>query len=486
MRKVYLVLVMTLVIALGFAAPSPAADNPAMGMETFEEVLENIQSLHLNEPDPGDLLEGAIDGLINSLKDPYTEYMSPGELEKFNETINGDYAGVGIQLEPGEHYPKAIGTIKNTPAEKAGIMPLDLIIKVDSADIFDQPLGEVVQKIRGPEGTKVRLTIRRAGAGDFELELVRANINNPTVSWQVLEDSSGYIRINSFGSNTFKEFEQALAGLKEQGATGLILDLRDNPGGLLETAVEIAGAFVGPGQVAVSTVDRHGDRDVHRTEGAPAGAGLRVVALINQYSASASEILAGALQDHHAATLVGSQTYGKGTVQIVKPLDAGGALKLTVAKYLTPGNREINGTGLSPDYQVTTPALQALAARRLLTPAPNTLQLELGQTVALVRGETVQMRQSMLQYNGTIYLPLRFTFEALGYRVDWQPADGSVKISGYGYDAVYCTRDGECSQSAPGVAPLLTKDGEAFIPLAELGNFGINYLTDGSKIFIDK
>lgn len=485
MRKGYLVLVMALVIALCFNVPSFASDNPAPDLETLIEVMENVQSFHLNKPDPGTLLQGAIDGLINALDDPYTEYLSPRDLEEFNVSLNGNYVGVGIHLQPGEHYPQVIDTIKDTPAEKAGVRPLDRIVKVDGADTFEQPLGEVVQKIRGPEGTKVRLTIRREGTGDFELVLVRAGINNPTVSRQVLADGSGYMAIHSFGQNTPEEFKKALSDLKRQGASGLVLDLRDNPGGLLDTAVQIAGAFIEPGQVAVSTVDRNGEREVYRTQGPPAGKGMRVVVLVNRYSASASEILAGALQDHHAATLVGSPTYGKGTVQIVAPLDAGGALKLTVAQYLTPRDREINGTGLSPDYQVITPALQLPAAQRLLTPpGPNTLRLELGQTEALVNGATVQMKQSMLQYNGTIYLPLRFTFEALGYRVDWQPADSSVKVTGYGSEAVYGTGAGGGNGS--GAAPLLIKEGEVFIPLAELGNFGINFWMDGNKIFINQ
>lgn len=482
MRRANIVLAVTLALVLCFTAPSFASGSPAAGLDTFVEVLENVHGYHLNKPDQGVLLQGAIDGLINSLDDPYSEYLPPRELEEFNRALDGEYTGVGIQLEPGEHYPTVIGTIKGSPAAEAGVRPRDRIIKVDGTDTFDLLLSGIVQKIRGPEGAKVRLTIRREGTGDFELELVRAGINNPTVSRRVLADGSGYIQIHSFGKNTSNEFNKALAELRQQGALGLILDLRDNPGGLLETAVQIAGAFIEPGQVVVSTLDHSGAREVYRTKGTPAGAGMRVMVLVNQYSASASEILAGALQDHHAATVIGSQTFGKGTVQVVTPLNTGGALKLTVSKYLTPRDREINGAGLSPDCQVITPALQVIAARRLLTPpGQNEVILELEKTDALVDGEPVQIKQSVLKYNGTIYLPLRFTFEALGFRVDWQPADLSVKVSGYGSDAVYCAGPGGCNQATP----LLIIEGETFIPLNELGNFGINARIDGEKIFIN-
>ncbi|OPX90557.1 MAG: putative CtpA-like serine protease [Pelotomaculum sp. PtaB.Bin104] len=485
MRKVYLVL--ALVAALCFNLPAFAADSAGIGIETFSEILEDIESLHLSKPDQAELLQGAVDGMIDSLEDPYTEYLAPRELEDFNDSINGNYAGVGIQLEPGEQYPQAVGTIKGTPAEKAGVLPGDLILKVDGVDTLEQPLGEVVQKIRGPEGTQVRLTIRRQSTADFELVLVRANINNPTVSWEVLADGAGYIRVNSFGNNTAEEFREALDGLLQEGADSLILDLRDNPGGLLDTAVQLAGEFLDPGQVVVSTADRDSDRKVYRTKGKPAAKGLETVVLVNQYSASASEILAGALQDYNAAILAGSRTYGKGTVQMVVPLEAGGALKLTIAEYRTPLDRKIAGTGLSPDYQVITPALQLLSAQRLLKPAgPNTLILENVNNEALVNGETVQTKQSMLQYNGTIYLPLRFALEALGYRVDWQAADSSVKVTGHGTSAVYCTGEGECTGTVAGAAPLLTKDGAVYIPLAGLGDLGINYRSEDGKVYIEK
>lgn len=491
MRKTTLLaLILAFVLTFSIAGPSLAAENAAIGAETFDEILNHIQTLHINNPDSDTLIRGAIEGLIDSLNDPYTEYMPPAELKDFNGSLDGDYVGVGMQLQPGEKYPKVIDTIENTPAREAGIKSGDLVIKVDGIDVSTEPLGKVVQKIRGPEGTKVRLTIRRDGTEDFEIELARANINTPTVNGKILDDGIGYIRINSFGAHTAGEFRKTLVGLTQQGATKLILDLRDNPGGILQAAVRISGNFIDPGQIVVSTVNRNGKRLEYRTEETPIGKGVPVAVLVNHNSASAAEILAGALQDYGAATLIGGQTYGKGTVQVVIPLESGGALKLTAAKYHTPKDRVIDGTGLSPDIQVLSPGLHTAVAQRYLKQLKqNTILFEMSKSEARVNGSAVQLRQTVVQRSGVTYLPLRFVFESLGYRVDWQPIDGGIKITGAEPEVIFYPGDGRVTAGGKDVAgaePLLLEDGATYIPVSDLRLLNIHVKLDDNNITIEK
>lgn len=489
-RNILPVLFLSFILTLCFAGMSLAVENSAVGTDTFEEILNDVQTLHISSPDSDTLVRGAVDGLLDSLKDPYTVYLPPEELKDFNGALDGDYVGVGIHLQPGEQYPKVLDAIERSPASEAGIKPGDMIIKVDGVDVSKEPLGTVVQKIRGPEGTKVRLTIRREGAADLELELTRSNINTPTVYGKILDDGVGYIRINTFGVHTAGEFKKSLGSLIQQGAKKLILDLRDNPGGVLQAAVRISGNFVESGQVAVSTVDRGGQRLEYRTEEAPIGKGMPVLALVNQNSASAAEILAGALQDFGVATLIGGQTYGKGTVQAVLPLKAGGALKITIAKYHTPKDRVIDGKGLSPDIQVLTPELSlAVAQRYFKKPEKNTVVFEADKPDVWVNGSAVQLRQPVVQQSGATYLPLRFVFEALGYRVDWQAGDGSIKITGSKSDVVFYPDDGRITlsgQNIPGSEPLLYEDGTAYIPVSDVSLLNIDVKLDGSNISIEK
>ncbi|MCL6559696.1 MAG: PDZ domain-containing protein [Firmicutes bacterium] len=489
-RTAFLALVLLVFVALCVAGPSLAAENTGPGEDTFEEIFHHIQAIHISNPEPETLYRGAIDGLIQSLNDPYAEYLPPAELTDFNEYLEGNYVGVGIHLQPGPKYPKVVETIENTPARAADIQPGDLVVNVDGMDLSEEPLGKVVQKIRGPEGTRVRLTIRREGAADFEIELVRSSINVPTVSGKMLDDGFGYIRISTFGNHTGGEFKKVLNGLIRQGAKGLILDLRDNPGGILQTAVEITGCFIEPGRVVVRVVDRNGQGMEYRTEETPTGKGLPLAVLVNSGSASASEILAGALKDYGIATIIGGRTYGKGTVQVVVPLQAGGALKLTSARYHTPKDRVIEGTGLSPDIQVLIPGLQVPAAQRFLKqPEKNTVLFETDKYETVVNGSAVLHFETVIQRSGVTYLPLRFACEALGYRVDWDAVDDSVKITGYGSEVIFYPGEGRAvkeGQDLSGVEPLLFEEGTAYIPVSDLSLLNIQVRFDDQKICIEK
>jgi len=489
-KRIPPVLLLVFVLSLWISVPASGAESPAPGPDTIKEILNYVQTEHISSPDPGTLTRGAIEGLIDTLDDPYTEYLPGEELEEFNRSLDGDYVGVGIQLEPGEVYPVVVNTIENAPARDAGVKPGDLLIKVEGVDVAGEPLGKVVQRIRGLEGTTVRLTLRRQGAGDFEIGLDRANINMPTVSGLFLDGGTGYIGISSFGAYTAGEFREVLAGQIRRGADKLILDLRDNPGGLLQGAVQIISCFVEPGKLAVSVAYRGGDRQEYHTDGAPIARNMPVVILVNRNSASAAEILTGALQDYGAAVLAGERTYGKGTVQAVIPLKAGGALKLTIARYHTPKDRVIDGTGLDPDIQVLTPDLQLAAAERYLEqPEKNTITVKTGKSEALVNGKTVFLRQGAIQRSGVTYLPLRFVLEALGYRVDWQAQEGSIKIIGYNTMAAINPEGGSISvggRPVPGGEPLLFEDGAAYISISTLSLLNIGVKIEDGKITIEK
>lgn len=492
MRKkiqLILALILTFIFAFGGAANVLAFDEYIPGMDSLGEVIRDVQLMHISEPDSQTLVRGAIDGLINTLNDPYTVYMSPEELKEFRGSLDGDYVGIGVQLQPGEFYPKVLNTMENTPTSEAGIESGDMIIKLDGVDTSGEPLAKVVEKIRGLEGTKLTLTLRREGLADFDIELIRANISTPTVTGKILSSDIGYIRINSFGDFTEGEFNRTLDDLLNQGAAKLILDLQNNPGGLIQSAVEVSSYFIDRGDIVVSTVDRTGGRDEYLAEGAATVNGIPIVVLVDGYTASASEILAGALQDYGLAVLIGGQTFGKGTVQAVVPLDTGGALKITVARYHTPKDRVIDGTGLSPDIQVLTPYLSLAVAQGYLSgAAKNTIIFDKDSSDAFVNGVAVK-RGQVIQQQGSNFLPLRFLFEALGYRVDWLQEEGVIKITGFQTEAVLYPKDGHYiinGQSYPGAAEMLSAEGSVYIldSMVNLFDAGLQY--ENSSIIIEK
>ncbi len=466
-----------------------ASENQQLDIGTLEEIINDVNLFYIKESDQDVLVQGAIEGLLESLKDPYTVYLSPEDLKYFTSFIEGDYEGIGVQIQPGKDYPRVINTIEGTPASAAGIKPGDLVIKVNGKDISGEPLGKVVEQITGQAGTKVRLTIRREGLSDIDLDLVRSNISTPTITSRIVEGDIGLIRIYVFGNSTKDEFKNALGDLISQGARKLILDLRGNPGGMLQSAVDITSDFVEPGQVAVSTVDRSGKREEYLTKGEPAGKGMPIVVLVDESSASASEALAGALQDYGLATLIGGRTYGKGTVQMVIPLTGGGALKITTARYHTPKDRVIDGTGLSPDVQILTPYLSQVVAQRYLKSATtNIITLESGKTGSTINGIEVKSGQ-VIQREGASYLPLRLMFEALGFRVDWQQADGSVKVTGFQKEALFYPGSGRFTmngQDYSQAAPILAVDGDTYVQNSILTLFGISEKQEGSKITFEK
>ena len=368
MTRRIIVLVLALMMGLACLRPATAADSPADAGVLLYEVLEQLNYHHISSPDTNKLLEGALEGIFYALEDPYTEYYTAEEMKDYTDALDGDYVGVGVQLMTGDACPQVVEVLPESPAARAGILPYDCIIAVEGKDITALSLDSVVNHIRGPDGSEVTLTLRRDGAKDFDVTIKRAQVHRSTVEFSMLGDGTAYFMVYSFGTRTTEELQQALSGAKGQGMSSIILDLRYNGGGYMDSAVDVASLFLEPGLTVTKVADRDGVAETMVTSGEPVARGLPMVVLTSGFTASAAEVLAGALQDHKAATIVGSSTYGKSSVQVVIPLESGGVLKLTKYKYYTPLGQDIDIYGLRPDKVIKTPEVQLAAALRLVNP----------------------------------------------------------------------------------------------------------------------
>lgn len=317
----------------------------------FFRALQIVKARYVEPVDTETLVAGAVKGMVSSLGDPHSIYMDAKMYKDFMVETEGSFGGVGMVLGVKDKILTVVSPIEGTPSDKAGIKSGDQILKIDGKDTKDMALDEAVNKIRGPEGTTVTLAIRHENEPAKEVALTRSNIQIKTVAGKMLPDKIGYIRISMFNENTGSDFNQKYKELEAEGMKGIILDLRDNPGGLLDESVKVASKFVPKGPV-VSVVTRDGHRETHSSN--LEAVKYPVAVLVNGGSASASEIVSGAIQDTASGTLIGTKTYGKGSVQTVLRLD-GGAIKLTIAKYLTPNDRSINGIGIEPDIKVEMP-----------------------------------------------------------------------------------------------------------------------------------
>ncbi len=322
---------------------------------TFWQAWETIDDMYLKAKDIRNSARvyGAIGGLVDSLNDPYSIFLKPGDSKQFEDDIRGNFGGVGAELGIRKGQLLIIAPLKDTPASKAGLRGGDAILRVNSTSTEGISIDEAVRMIRGPERTDVTLTISRATwEKPREIKLKRERIIVPTLDSEMKEGNIEYIRLYSFNGNAGSLFYQAIVQASAQGAKGLILDLRNNPGGYLETAVNLAGWFLPRGTLVVSEEGRSGVIDQLRANGNAALAEFPVVVLINEGSASAAEILAGALHDNRHIKLVGTQSFGKGTVQQLTDLRDGSSLKLTIAHWVLPSGTILEGKGIAPDVEV--------------------------------------------------------------------------------------------------------------------------------------
>jgi len=302
-----------------------------------------------------DMVYGAVGGLTRAIGDPYTTFMTPVENKEFHQSLQGRLEGIGAELTMRNEQVVVVAPLKGSPASKAGLEPEDIILKVDDVDIAGEMLSQVVDRIRGPKGTHVTLIVSRKGEMEpMEIAITRDRITIPSTEYELKLTASGavgYIQLNQFGDETVKEMREALNALRVKEPEGIIIDVRFNGGGYLEGAVEIASMFMGQGKV-VSVERREGEPTNHYVSGRPSDPDIPLAILINEGSASASEILAGSLQDADRATVIGKKSFGKGTVQEVFDLPGNASVRITIAKWLTPLGHDLGMEGVTPDIEV--------------------------------------------------------------------------------------------------------------------------------------
>src|SRR6266852_8222707 len=339
---------------VGAASSSSNTQDTYKQLNLFGDVFELVRNGYVDDVADDTLVEGAINGMLTAL-DPHSNYLNAKNFNDMKVQTRGEFGGLGIEVSMENGLVKVVSPIDDTPAAHAGLKPGDLITHIDNTPVQGLTLPEAVEKMRGLINTDITLTIRREGREPFDVKLTRANIKMQSVRSHVESKNIGYIRITSFNEQTDVGLANAMKSLKQQADNkliGVILDLRNNPGGLLDQAVAVSDAFLDKGEI-VSTRGRRSD-DAQRYNARPGdiAAGLPVAVLINGGSASASEIVAGALQDHHRAVVIGTKSFGKGSVQTIIPLAGHGAMRLTTARYYTPSGRSIQAKGIDPDIVV--------------------------------------------------------------------------------------------------------------------------------------
>jgi carboxyl-terminal processing protease len=376
------------VLALAAEPPAASRAETFRQLELFGDVMSRVQADYVTQTDDAELIEAAINGMLQSL-DPHSSYMPADAFRDMQVTTRGEYGGLGLEVTMEDGFVKVVSPMDDTPASRAGLRSGDFITAIDGDPILGLTLDDAVDRMRGQPGEGITITIAREGQDVFDVTLVRENIRVRPVSWRVEEEDIAYLRIAQFTEQTTDALEDAIRDIHEElgdQLSGVVLDLRDNPGGLLDQAVSVSDAFLDGGSV-VSTRGRDArEIDVYNARPGDLLNGEPIVVLINEGSASAAEIVAGAIQDRRRGVVVGRTSFGKGSVQTVIPLRGGrdGALRLTTATYYTPSGRSIQSTGIEPDIQVAFRRIDenaSLGARRLSeADLPNALANENGAT----------------------------------------------------------------------------------------------------------
>jgi carboxyl-terminal processing protease len=357
-------------LSLGGCAAPPASHRVAdPDLVLYRHVIDRIQESYVEPVREDRLVAGSLKGMLTGL-DPHSDYMTEREYHEMLDDSQGEFAGIGAELTREDNRPKVISPIDDTPAARAGLKPGDVILRITGKVTDGMSLKDVVDQLRGSAGTMVRISIARAGEHPFDVTLTRAIIHVASVKSHLEAGRIGYLRISTFAEKTQREVLDALNDMRRRAGgplEGLVLDLRNDPGGLLDEAVDVAGDFL-DGGVVVSTRgrDAEDDRVYHAPPNGDRLRGRPIVVLINGASASASEIVAGALQDRGRAKLMGTRSFGKGSVQTIIPLDGHGALRLTTARYYTPAGRSIQGRGITPDERILPPRDQRSAQAQVL------------------------------------------------------------------------------------------------------------------------
>jgi carboxyl-terminal processing protease len=351
---------------IGGAPRAALGDAPYAAVEQLGRVLVEVEREYVDPVDRAKLVDGAVKGMVAEL-DPHSSYMAPDEFQAFESDTEGEFGGIGIEVETRNDQLIVLSPIEGSPAERAGIVSGDAIVSVDGKDASSQPLDKLVKHLRGVPGGHVKLGVRRQGHDDLiSFDLVREVIHVPSVASKLLSHQVGYVRVKQFQEHTHDELLDAAARLRSRSGgalKGIILDLRNDPGGLVDQAADVADEFLDEGVIYTA---RHRGLVVDEVRSRAGGAFAvePCVVLVNQYTASASELVAGALQDHKRASIVGEQTFGKGSVQAIVSLPGGAGLRLTVSRYYTPGGHAIQADGVHPDVTVEVKKDEGLVSYR--------------------------------------------------------------------------------------------------------------------------
>ncbi len=360
MKKAFVIgsLLVVLTLSVGGSAVSKGTDSGATyeQLRLFTEVLSIVQNQYVDEVPPRELIYSAIKGTLRGL-DPHSSFLDPDSYREMQVETSGSFGGLGIEITLRDDILTVVAPIEGTPAHRAGLQPGDRIVKIDGLPTKDMQLADAVKRMRGKPGTKVTVSVVREGWTEpHDFEITREQIRVHSVRTQDLGNGIAYIRLRQFQEQTAHDLDAALEKFSRNGMKALILDLRNNPGGLLTSAVEVSEKFIDDGKLVVYTEGRVRNQNMRFSAHAKKPlTDVPMVVLVNQGSASASEIVAGALQDYGRAVLVGTQTFGKGSVQTIIPLSDGSGLRLTTAKYFTPKGRSIHGKGITPDIVVEVP-----------------------------------------------------------------------------------------------------------------------------------
>jgi carboxyl-terminal processing protease len=332
---------------------SVSKDLPAnLNYSSVEELYDTLRRSFDGQLSEEELLDGLKQGLASATGDQYTEYLDAKEYEEFSNDLSGTFSGIGAELAKEENYIVIVSPLSGYPAEKAGLQPRDIITEINGESAYNLGVSEAVSKIRGPVNTKVKLKVVRNKSEELEFEITRAQINIASVESEVKEGNIGYIKVSRFAEDTVSLARKAALDLKQKNVKGIVLDLRGDPGGLLDASVDVSSLWLPRGK---TVLEEKRDGVVIRTYTSKGNAtleGIPTVVLINEGSASASEIVAGALKDNGAATLIGEKTFGKGSVQSLEDLPGGGVLKVTIARWFTPNGKNIDKEGIEPDQKV--------------------------------------------------------------------------------------------------------------------------------------